>query len=210
MTKWKDENARFGIVSVVLHWITAGFVITLLVIGFIVWPLPRGAHRSSLLYLHVSVAMLALPFVAARIAWRLRNGMPRTVVQPRTLELAAEITWRALLAAIVMQFITGPLIVWMHGRPIEILGVVGIPPPFAPKFWLAAHIVTPLHDIVAVILALLLTAHILGALKHLLYDRDRTVQQMIWPRMQSLAKAAGDQQSASELGKESRDVQRAS
>lgn len=210
MIIWKDEETRFGIVSVALHWINAAAVITLLTIGLTLWPMPRDAERSSLLYLHMSVAVLAFPFIVARVVWRLRHGKPRSVVQSRGLELAAEVTWRVLLCAIVLQFITGPLIVLLHGHAIEVFGMVVVPTPFSRAALAYAGLAVIMHDIVAVTLALFLATHILGALKHLLYDRDYTLQRMVWPSSKRFVDVAGDQELASGPGAEDRDVERVS
>jgi cytochrome b561 len=178
---WRDTQTRFGLVSVLLHWINAAFVIALIVIGLMVWPLPRGPGRSGLLHLHVSLAMTAMPFVVARVIWRLRHGKPRTVEQPKALKLLAEAVWRVLMACLVLQMISGPLLVWLHGRPIEIFGLVSLPTPFAANDGLHEALIKPLHQAVAVILIGVLGLHLLGALKHLLWDRDGVVTRMVWP-----------------------------
>ena len=177
--QWRDSKDRFGAVSIGLHWLNALVVIALLVLGFIAWPLPRGVERSGLLHWHMSLALLLLPFAIARVVWRVRHGKPATEQRNRLLKTAADIVWKVMLIAIVLQMLTGSLLVWMHDRPLEIFGLVTIPSPLPPMDELQAALVQQVHLVSAVALASTIVIHILGALKHLLIDRDGVTQRML-------------------------------
>jgi len=177
--QWRDSKDRFGAVSIGLHWLNALVVVALLILGFIAWPLPRGAERSGLLHWHMSLALLLLPFAIARVVWRIRHGKPATEQRNTLLKTVADIVWKVMLTAIVLQMLTGSVLVWMHDRPLEIFGLLTIPSPLPPVGEPQAALVQQVHLVSALVLATAIVVHILGALKHLLIDRDGVTQRML-------------------------------
>lgn len=178
---WRDTRDQYGAMSIALHWFNAILVITLLIIGFIVWPLQRGPERSALLNLHMSLGLILLPFAIARVVWRLRHGKPVAEQRNPLLKATADVVWKVLLIAIVLQMLTGPLLVWMHGHPLGIFGIVSIPSPLPHTERmeeLHRTVVEPAHQAIAIVLTSALVLHMLGALKHLLVDRDGVTQRM--------------------------------
>ena len=175
---WKDSDDSFGRVSIIVHWTSALLVIALLVIGFQAYFLGRGAERSALLYLHVSLGLTLIPVHTVRVAWRWRYGKPKTPQSSRILQLLAETVWRLLVFLVAVQLITGPFLVWLHGRPVAWFGLFEIAPPFHLDEGLHERLVGPIHLAVGLLLVMTIGLHILGALKHLLLDRDHVVGRM--------------------------------
>lgn len=181
----QDSKTRFGLISVLLHWTVATAVIALLFIGFVlVDPLPRGQLRSFYLNIHVGIGVIATPFILARLWWRVRNGKPKAPTQHPVLMMIANIVWRILLAALVIQLVSGPMIVWLHNHPLKVFGLFQIPPPFQATLKKIATWDRPfaaVHYFVAWFIVCLVGLHIVGALKHFFINRDQLVQRMVWP-----------------------------
>ncbi len=84
------------------------------------------------------------------------------------------------LAAIVIVVVTGYLLPWSAGQPLDILGLLSIPPPFSMP-----HVVHEMleegHELAGDAFIPLLALHVLGALKHAVIDRDGVAQRIVRP-----------------------------
>ena len=83
----------------------------------------------------------------------------------------------ALLAAIAVLLVSGPLAVWSGGRAINVFDWFAIPSPIGemPALHKALEIA---HGFAAKAMLFSLAAHVLAALKHALFDRDGTLWRM--------------------------------
>ena len=181
----KDTRDQFGIVSIVLHWAIALAVMTLLATGVTAFILGRGALRTNLLNFHLSLASVFIPIILFRVFWRGRNGKPKLPPQHPVLQDAASAVWRLLLIGMTCQLITGPFLSWMHDHPIGIVGLYEIYWPL-PKMSAAdnaeAHAMARLfHATIGFTMAVLVSVHIAGALKHAVIDRDGVLLRIIRP-----------------------------
>src|SRR4051812_31466589 len=171
----KDTKDQFGLVSIVLHWAIALTVITLLATGLTAWSIGRGPMRTNLLNFHLSLASVFIPVILFRLFWRGRNGKPKLPPQHPVLEDAASAVWRLLLIGMTAQLITGPFLTWMHGHPMGIVGLYEIYSPF-PKTSRAdtdeTYAMARLfHATIGLTMAVLVSVHIVGALKHAIIDQ---------------------------------------
>lgn len=178
---WADRKNGYGWLSILLHWIGAGFVISLFLLGERFEDMPRGPEKLAAIQLHASVGVTAFLFLAARILWRLRSGSPEPPPQRPLLNRLAKLVQWLLLAAIGLLILTGPLTLWTGGRAIEVFGLFAIPSPLPLQRDLHEAL-EELHGIVAHALIPLFLLHLLGALKHLVIDRDGVFQRMLRPR----------------------------
>jgi cytochrome b561 len=170
-----DTPKRFGLVSVVLHWLAAAVIIYMFVHGSGLDDAPDRSYRAW----HVAIgSALAVPLIA-RVHWRLTSQSPEPLSASRWLNGIAATVRLALLFDIVLVLATGFLAVWMKGDPIVTIGGLVLPSPIpgAPS---ARHTVRELHSLFAHLFVPLVALHVLGALKHLVWDRDGTFGRMLW------------------------------
>lgn len=186
---WKDGIDDFGKTSIILHWISALLVLTLLVLGFWSYLLGRGPERSALLDIHVSLGLTLIPIHILRVYWRWRYGKPVTEQQSKALQVLAETVWRLLLVLIALQLLTGPLLVWLHDRDLGFYGLFRIPSPIVRDEQLHANLVRPLHLVGGILLSLTILLHLGGALKHVLIDRDDVVGRMFGRKRGAMGRA---------------------
>ena len=80
----------------------------------------------------------------------------------------------ALLAAIAVLLVSGPLAVWSGGRAINVFGWFALPSPMGemPALHKALEVA---HGLAAKVMLFSIAAHVLAALKHALVDRDGTL-----------------------------------
>lgn len=178
----RNTRAGYGWAAIALHWISAVGVIALYLLGERLEEAPDRAAKLAALANHVSVGMLLLAFLAARILWSLSQPRPTPIGPPGPLRLLAEGVQIAFLAMIAVQIVTGPLVIWANARPIEVFDWFAIASPFPAKVEWLHEAAEEVHKLAPNLLWPLLGLHVLGALKHLLVDRDETVRRMLWPK----------------------------
>ena len=175
---WTDGKESYGWLSILLHWVGAAFVIALFLLGDRFEDMPRGPEKLAAVQLHASVGVTAFLFLAARIAWRLRSGSPELPPQRFALNRVAKLVQWLLLAAIAVLIVTGPLTLWTTGRGIEVFGLFTLPSPL-PQQRGFHEALEEVHGFVAHAVLVLFILHLLGALKHLVIDRDGVFARML-------------------------------
>jgi len=185
MQTWNSKQA-FGWVSVTLHWIAAIGVLAMLWYGLNAgWtddnPATRQAHRYFI-GIHISLGASLIAFALARvIAHYLQASPDLPSGEPKPLQGLARITHHLLLAAIVLQFVSGPAIVWAGASPIHVWNLFALPSPLHTRDRNLHQIAEQVHTVGRWMLYIVIPVHVLGALKHACLDRDGVLQQMLVP-----------------------------
>jgi len=163
------KRQAYGWTTIAFHWLSVvAVVISFLTgtpLGDVGLEEPDTALADHLLW----ASLLAVPLLA-RIAWRVSEGFLQTSDQVGVLRLISRVVMVGLLVSVGGAVITGFLLPWSLGNPLNI-GVVSISSPLARSATLHALLVS-LHDVFAYLWLPLLAVHILGALKHFLVDGD--------------------------------------
>ncbi len=71
------RSIRYDSYAIALHWIHAGLILTLIIIGLSIDDLARGPERSATIALHKSLGLSALLLLLLRLVWRRRHPPPR-------------------------------------------------------------------------------------------------------------------------------------
>lgn len=172
-----DDHNNYGLVSVINHWLVAAFVLTQLTIGIYMDELPEDAQKYWI-GLHIAIGGTAFLFIAFRVLWRIIMQSPALTPQDRRLQILARAVHHLLLLGISIMIISGPLMVWSAGYPVNIFDLVVIPSPTG-KIETLHEILEEVHEITAWSIVALLVLHILGTLKHTFIDRDGTLARML-------------------------------
>jgi cytochrome b561 len=176
-----DTSNSFGTVSRINHAFSALIIIAMLALGLYFEDLPRGEEKIFWLRLHISIGTTAWLLLAFRLYWRAKNGFPDPFPQARALQILTHAVHGLLMLGILILMITGPLAVWSGGRGIGIFGLFSIPSPMGEVKWLH-DLLGGIHGVVAKAMMILIIAHVLGALKHLVMDRAEFVGRMMGKR----------------------------
>ena len=177
-----NTRQAYGWAAIGLHWISAGGVLALYLLGEQLEEAVGRAERLAAMQTHASVGVLLISFLAARILWSASQPAPSPLERTAALRLAARLVQGLFLAMITVLIISGPIAIWSGGRAIEVFDWFAIPSPFPSRLdWLheAAEVV---HKAASKLFWPLVALHVAGALKHLIFDRDGTVQRMLWVR----------------------------
>ncbi len=167
ITARKDGYSRL---SIAVHWLAAAIIITLFITQ-------EGDRGTTAYAIHVGGGAIAGIFLLWRVWHRFRLGMTETSDQAYLLNLASQMVIWGFLAAIVVVVVTGYLIPWSEGRPLDVFGMIAIPSPMAANGALS-EIVEELHEIAGQLFIPLLALHLLGAAKHAFIDRDGVAVRM--------------------------------
>ena len=174
----KPEAERYGPISIALHWLGAVALVLSFTTGD---PLEElaGAEWASAYDNHVLWAtILGIPLIA-RVAWRIRRGFKHHRNQHIALWILARCVMIGFLVSIVGAVITGLLLPWTEGQPLKIGAlIVASPIPSMPTLY---GFMKGGHGLFSHIWIPLLLLHSLGALKHLIIDRDNVFRGIFWP-----------------------------
>lgn len=205
----KTQATRYDSISQVLHWTTALLVLVLLVIGKAGIVDLEHAGSAGFMW-HGSLGVLVLVLVAARFLWRLLSPPPEL---PSTMRRMGRIAARTMHVSLYVLLIALPLSGWLaassEGSHINFFNVATLPrweravPVEAGSAAVPRTQAAPaaageesedfaeeLHDLLSDALILLVSLHILAALKHQFVDRDGLIRRML-PASRPRSAAAG-------------------
>lgn len=170
---------RYGLVSVLLHWVMAVIVIGLLVLGLYMVSLPIGLQKLKLFGWHKAFGILILMLVSLRLGWRLSSTQPVLPAHMRHMErLAATTAHIALYFCMIAMPITGWLMSSAAELPVSFFGLFVLPDLVSPNVVLRDMLAT-IHQCLAYSLIVLICLHIAAALQHHFYYKDDILTRML-------------------------------
>ncbi|MFZ6770784.1 cytochrome b [Undibacterium sp. Di26W] len=169
----KPVATRYQPVLVALHWLVALLIIGLLCVGFFVLENMSNSDPKKLdvLVLHMSGGMLVLVLMLVRVIIRRWSARPAAATTGSSLlDRLASLAHFGLYAIVFLMIISGYITGWLISSAFLPNG-----PPL-PRF--AALPSFQVHAVLAVLLVLLIAAHIAGALYHQLVLKDGLLHRM--------------------------------
>lgn len=178
-----NTATRFGSVARVFHWTIAILVLSDISLGLLGKFTPRNGDTVDFLQLlystHKTIGVTVLALAVLRVIWAFMQPRPVPIHPHRHVEnFVAETAHWLLYGAIFVLPLSG----WMiHSAEVgfaPILWPFGQNLPFVPKSENLALLAANVHWIAGIVLAVTVAAHISGALKHVVIDRDGTLARM--------------------------------
>ncbi|MCJ8169599.1 cytochrome b [Atopomonas sediminilitoris] len=179
----KNQDDRYGWLSITLHWLVALVVIGMFAWGL--WMMDLGYYdpwRKDAPELHKSVGICLLVLMLLRLSWRLLSPQPKPLAGHSALvRVAAKAGHGALYLVLFALMASGYLISTADGRAIEVFGVFSVPALISglPE---QEDIAGWVHELLAWGLIGLVVLHAAAALKHHFIDRDATLRRMLGGR----------------------------
>lgn len=173
-----DTTTSYGLISRLNHWLVAFVALAMLGVGLYFSGLPDGETKSTLLRLHISTGAIAFVLIVLRIVWRALNRQTQPFPQAKPLQILTNIVHAVLVLGLLAMVLTGPLMVWTKGYPIEPFGLFSIASPMGEmqalhEFFESAHVLTAWVVIAAIAI------HVLGMAKHLFFEREALIGRMV-------------------------------
>jgi cytochrome b561 len=180
----KDTPTGYGWISILLHWITAILILYLLYLGSSIGS-HEGPARLDAVDRHTSVAIASYLLLLGRVVWRFVYRHPGPTDEQRGWAFTmGKWTHYAIVAAVVVMLISGPLMQWSYGRDIHVYDWFIIPTPMEASFGLASFL-HRIHTAAAIFIFVTVLLHIGGVYKHTAFNQDGTLAKIIIPGRQS-------------------------
>lgn len=184
---------RYGAVTKTFHWLTALLILSAIPLGLFANDLAHAVRnpdiattdadvsRAAFLFsLHKTIGVTVFFVALLRILWAMGQTKPGLLNGDKPVEARAAETVHWLLYG---SLVAVPLTGWIHHAATTGFAPIWWPfgqsLPFVPKDDGLAHTFASLHHILNWVLWVSLAAHIAGALKHHVIDRDATLRRML-------------------------------
>ena len=174
-----DIAPGYALSARTLHWVTAALVLTMIPIGIAMANANFGAAQDTLYHLHRSIGALLIPIVIVRLLYRLGHPAPPLPADvPAIQQFAAHATHWGLYALLVVQPFVGWIATSAYRAPVLFFWLFEIPPiwpedrAFSERLFVA-------HRFLGILMALMICAHIAGALYHHFVRKDRVLMRMV-------------------------------
>jgi cytochrome b561 len=163
----------------VLHWITAGLILLLIPLGFVIANEWGGPMQEWLYDLHRSFGSALIPIVLVRLIYRwMHPPLPLPADIAAIQRCAAHVTHWALYALLLAQ----PLVGWMatsaYPAPVTVFGSFALPPLWPEDRALSDQLFL-LHRGIGFAIACLVATHVAAALYHHFVRKDRVLMRML-------------------------------
>jgi len=165
-----------------LHWLVASLV----VVQFVLANLAERAEDAddlvselALFANHRSVGITILALIIIRLLWRWRNPPPRLPDTVPGWQLkASRVSHYSLYAILLVMPISGWLMTSAADVSVSWFGLVDLPDFVSPDHE-RHEFFEGIHELLAKLLFVIASLHILAALKHGLFDKDGVLQRML-------------------------------
>ncbi|SFW39088.1 MULTISPECIES: cytochrome b [Luteibacter] len=174
----RSDATRWSTITKTFHWTMA-----LLILGngfFALWMdgLKPSMEKINMFALHKSIGLTVLALFFLRLVWRLADRRPPEDAAPRWQRVAAQVVHGFLYLLIVALPLTGWAFNSAHGYPLQYFKQFNLP-ALVEKNDALSSVFGEVHEYLFWFLILVLVAHVGGALKHHLIDRDDTLRRML-------------------------------
>ncbi|MDE2149274.1 MAG: cytochrome b [Gammaproteobacteria bacterium] len=171
--------AAYTRTAITLHWLVAALIAGAFSVA---WSLPEHLHTPAdfrLLSIHKWIGITVFGAATLRLLWRLGHPAPPLPSStPLWQQRAARGSHALLYALIFLIPLSGYLMSSAAGSQVVYLGVLPLPLPLAKDKALAQELFG-VHQALTTTLLVLLSVHVLAALKHHFVDRDSVLRRIL-------------------------------
>ncbi|MDI4666981.1 cytochrome b [Xanthobacter autotrophicus] len=172
--------SRYGAPLRAIHWLTVLSIIVAFGITYFEDFFPRGTPgRATLWWTHISVGLLVIALVAARIPVRIfgRNPPPSPEVS-RPVAIASHIVHGLLYLLLIATPLVGIYLAFLRGGDVSFFSLFSIPSPIAVNRDLAREVIE-VHEWLANGLVILAVLHAAAAVAHHVVLKDDVLKRML-------------------------------
>jgi cytochrome b561 len=174
-----SERGVFDQATRLMHWLTAGLMLSVFVLAFSIDLATSRASHTALLQLHRSVGLTVWVVTLSRLTWRHFAKYPDWPSDmSQAMRVAAMASEYALYALLLVQPILGILQTNAHGDHVNLF-VIGQLPALIEKNPPLAHELVSAHKALGFSLLGLIALHVSAALFHHFWRRDDTLTAML-------------------------------
>ncbi len=182
---YSNTARRYGSIAKLLHWSIALGIVTMIPLGIVAMNMPYDtpealAQKALLFSVHKTIGVALFFLALVRIGWAISQPRPAPLHPDRKVETAlAEVTHWLLYGSLILVPLSG----WVHHAATTGFAPIWWPfgqsLPFVPQDTGVADAAAALHIIFERVLVVSLLLHLVGALKHHVWDKDDTLRRML-------------------------------
>lgn len=180
----RDHKSGFGLISILLHWVSAILIVFLFGLGLYMVDLTYyEPFYNTGPELHVSFGLLLLLLTLFRILWRMVNGRNPRPLPEHTLviRVLSGTVQYSLYLLVLIVIASGYLITTSKGDPASMFDWIYFP-SLIQLSGQDVDLAGEVHYWLAWVIIVLSTIHAAAALMHHFLYRDRTMVRMLDPR----------------------------
>ena len=174
-----DAVTAYSRTAIFLHWLTALFIIASFTLGLSMVDLPLSPKKLQWYSWHKWMGVTIFMLTAFRLLWRIGHRAPPLPFDMPSWQIKAAHVTHWLLYALLLLI---PLSGWFRsaagGVQVVFLGVIPLPNPISVEKPLAEQLKL-LHQALNYMMAVLVFAHVVAALKHHVIDKDDILARMV-------------------------------
>ena len=177
---WSNTSVHYGLVSVLFHWLTLALIIPLYLIGDMIEDLDYyDPWYQQAPWWHKSLGICLFFLILLRVAYRLSAQRVRPLPTHSAIERVGAHAVHILLYLVIITICcSGYMVSTSKGAGVEVFSIIEIPAIMTLEEEYAS-LFAKIHEISINILIVLLSFHVLGALKHHFYDKDSTLKRIL-------------------------------
>jgi len=175
----RNDDQSFGSLTKLFHWGMFLLFAALFVVALIMGDMPKGDAKLQMIHLHMSLGITALGLVLLRILWRVANPIPAQAGndEPWAHKLAQGVVGLLYLLMVLVP-IAGWAMVSLGGHQLSFFGLFTLPPLTGANHNLH-EISEDVHGFLAWSFFWVIALHFVGALRHHVMLKDRTLLRML-------------------------------
>jgi cytochrome b561 len=172
------DRLQYGITAKVLHWLVVALLLVQYLIGWLMPDIHRGMKPGDAMTWHISVGIVILLLVLARLAWRLTHPVaPESSLAPWQ-RLSSEAVHWLLYLLVLATTISGWLFASFRGWSISFFFLTPLP-MLSGENPAAIRVINHWHQKFEWALLILIGLHVVAALVHIFIYRNRVMQRML-------------------------------
>lgn len=172
------DRTQYDATAKVLHWLVVALLLAQYLIGWLMPDIHRGMKPGDAMTWHISVGIVILALIVVRLVWRLTHRVaPESSLEPWQRSAAEAVHW-LMYVLVLLTTISGWLFASFRGWSISLFFLTPLPMLSADNA-AAGKAIDGLHQAMEWSLLILIGLHVVAALLHLLFYRNRVMQRML-------------------------------
>jgi cytochrome b561 len=172
------DRLQYGTTAKVLHWLVVALLLVQYLIGWLMPDIHRGMKPGDAMTYHISVGIVILMLIVARLAWRLTHPVAPESSLPPWQRLSSEAVHWLLYLLVLATTISGWLFASFRGWSISFFFLTPLP-MLSGENPAAIRIINHWHQKFEWALLILIGLHVAAALVHIFVYRNRVMQRML-------------------------------
>lgn len=176
----KNSHEQYGLVTKMLHWLSAFAIIGLYILGKWMEDLDyyHEWYRTAPDW-HKSIGILLIIATLLRLIWKFTTPSPEPIkTHSKQVQWLSQMGHKLIYLCLIIALVSGYLISTADGRAIMVFNWFSVP-SMGELFAKQEDIAGEIHEQATNALILLAIIHVLAAFKHHFFDRDNTLKRML-------------------------------